>query len=85
MRKRTAAKATDAPPTKKAKTTVPSKSSTATTNPQVSAAPSSSWQADPILVPANLVPAAEENLQQLFCQHWPQIRPRFSPKNRLQD
>ena len=85
-RKRPADKTTDTPATKKAKkTTVSSTSSTATTNPQVSAAPSSSWQADPILVPANLIPTAEENITDTYRQHWPQIRTRFSRRNRLQD
>ena len=44
-----------------------------------------SWQPDPVLIPANLVPASEENITQTYRQHWPQIRTGFSRQNRLQD
>ena len=49
------------------------------------AAASSGWEADPVLIPSNLVPASEENITQTYRQHWPQIRTRFSLQNRLQD
>ena len=45
----------------------------------------SSWEADPVLIPSNLVPSSEENIAQMYRQHWPQIRTRFSRQNRLQD
>ena len=38
-----------------------------------------------MLIPANLVPATEQNIAETYRQHWPQIRTRFSRKNRLQD
>ena len=70
-RKRPAAKTTDAP-------------GTSPTTPQTSA-PGSNWQEDPILIPANLVTASEENITDTYREHWPQIRTRFSRRNRLQD
>ena len=38
-----------------------------------------------MLIPANLVPATEQNIAETYRQHWPQIRTRFSRRNRLQD
>ena len=81
-RKRPAAKATDAPSAKKNKKSADP--GTSPTTPQTSA-PGSNWQEDPILIPANLVPASEENIIDTCREHWPQIRPRFSRSNRLQD
>ena len=84
-RKRTAAeKNTDAPAAKKSKrrdqTSIASEPA-----PTSAAAASSSWEADPLLIPSNLVPDTEENIAQMYRQHWPQIRTRFSRQNRLQD
>ena len=36
------------------------------------------WEADAVLIPTNLVPSSEENIAQMYQQHWPQIRTRFS-------
>ena len=86
-RKRPAAKNTDAPAEKKSKRTDQASARTASEQPtptQASAA-GSSWEADPVLIPANLVPATEQNIAETYRQHWPQIRTRFSRKNRLQD
>ena len=81
-RKRPAAKNTDAPAAKKhKKSAVPG---TSTTTPQTSAS-GSSWQEDPVLIPSNLIPAAEEKITDTYRRHWPQIRTRFSRRNRLQD
>ena len=89
-RKRSAAKTTDAPPAKISKKTAAP--STSTAPPAVPQAPGtattaagSGWQEDPVLFPANLVSSAEEDLQQIYRQHWSQIRTRFSRHNRLQD
>ena len=49
------------------------------------AAAGSSWEADPVLIPSNLVSSADEDIAQIYRQHWPQIRTRFSHQNRLQD
>ena len=89
-RKRLAAKTADAPQVKKArKTADPSANSSPRTAPQASAtattAAGSSWEVDPVLIPANLVPSTERNIAETYRQHWPQIRTRFSRKNRLQD
>ena len=81
-RKRPAAKNVDAPAAKKHKKSANPGSSP--TTPQTSA-PGSSWQEDPVLIPSNPIPAAEENITDTYRQHWPQIRTRFSPRNRLQD
>ena len=74
----------DAPAAKK-----PKKSAHPGTRPaptQASAATAGfSWEDDPVLIPSNLIPAAEENITQTYRQHWPQISTRFSRRNRLQD
>ncbi|CAH3191116.1 unnamed protein product, partial [Porites evermanni] len=57
---------------------------TSPTTPQTSA-PGSSWQEDPVLIPSNRIPAAEENITDTYRQHWPQIRTRSRRRNRLQD
>ena len=87
-RKRTAAeKNRDAPAAKKTR-----RSDQASTTSEPSATPQASttnagfsWEADPVLIPANLVPSSEENIAQMYRQHWPQIRARFNRQNRLQD
>ena len=86
-RKRTAQKTTDAPSAKRSKRSDQASARTASEQPtptQASAA-GSSWEVDPVLIPANLVPATEQNIAETYRQHWPQIRTRFSRKNRLQD
>ncbi|CAH3180046.1 unnamed protein product, partial [Porites lobata] len=86
-RKRTAPKTTDAPSAKRSKRSDQASARTASEQPtptQASAA-GSSWEADPVLIPANLVPATEQNIAETYKQHWPQIRTRFSRRNRLQD
>ena len=45
----------------------------------------SSWEADPLLIPSNLIPDTEENIAETYRQHWPQIQTRFSCQNRLKD
>ena len=77
-RKRPAAaeKPSDAQDAKKSKRTDQASASTA---------PGSSWQEDPVLIPTNLVPATEQNIAETYKRHWPQIRTRFSRRNRLQD
>ena len=61
-------------------------SATLQSTPQASTATAgSSWEADPVLIPTNFVPSSEENIAQMYRQHWPQIRTRFSRQNRLQD
>ena len=84
-RKRPAAeKNTDAPAAKKSRRS--DQASTASEPvPTAAAAASSSWEADPVLIPANLIPDTEENIAETYRQHWPQIRTRFSRQNRLQD
>ena len=93
-RKRPAAqKTTDAPATKKTRRSDQARTSTASepsatphSTPQQSTANAgSSWEADPVLIPKNFVPSSEENIAQMYRQHWPQIRTRFSRQNRLQD
>ena len=81
-RKRTAAKTSDAPAIKKAKKNQPNTS----TAPEPSAATASSnCEEDPILIPANLVSSSDEDIAQIYRQHWPQIRTRFSRGNRLRN
>ena len=53
--------------------------------PTSAAAASFSWEADPQLVPLNLIPDTEENITETYRQHWSHIRTRFSCQNRLQD
>ena len=86
-RKRTAQKTTNAPSTKRSKRSDQASSSTASAPASTASAENAaaSWQPDPILVPANLVPASEENINQTYRQHWPQIRTCFSRQNRSQD
>ena len=87
-RKRPAAeKNTDAPAAKKSKRRDQASiaSEPSTTPQQSTATAGSSWEADPFLIPANLVPSSEENIAQMYRQHWSQIRTRFSRQNRLQD
>ena len=80
-RQRPATKTTDTPAAKK------TKKSASPTAPQASAAAASesSWAEDPILIPANVVPAAEDNITETCRQHWLQIRTRFNRRNHLQD
>ena len=82
-RKRTAAeKNTDAPAAKRYKRT--DQACTASEPvPTSAAAASSSWEADPVLVPTNLVPSSETDITDVYRQHWSQIRTRFSRQNRL--
>lgn len=82
-----AAKTADASPAKRSKKSVdPPTNSAAPAAPHaINAAASSSWEADPVLIPSNLVPSSEENIAETYRQHWPQIRTRFSRHNRLQD
>ena len=80
----------DGPAAKKTKRTDQTTVSTASepsatphSAPQASAATaSSSWEADPVLIPSNLLFISDA---QTYQQHWPQIRTRFSRHNRLQD
>ena len=85
--KRTAQKTTDAPSAKIPKRSDQASTSTASEPASTASAENAaaSWQPDPILIPANLVPASEENITQTYRQHWPQIRTRFSRQNRLQE
>ena len=91
-RKRPAAqKTTNAPAAKKSER--PDQANTASepsATPQFTPQPStatvgSSWEADPVLIPSNLVPSSEENIAETYRQHWAQIRTRFSRQKRLQD
>ena len=86
-RKRTAQKTTDAPSAKRPKRSDQASTSTASEPTSTASAENAaaSWQPDPILIPANLVHSSEENIAQMYRQHWPQIRTRFSRHNRLQD
>ena len=86
-RKRTAQKTSDAPSAKRPKRSDQASTSTASEPTSTAGAENAaaSWQPDPVLIPANLVPASEENIAQMYRQHWPQIRTRFSRHNRLQD
>ena len=86
-RKRPAAKNTDAPAAKKTRRSdQASTASEPSATPQPSTATAgSTFEADPVLIPANLVPSSQENIAQMYWQHWPQIRTRFSHQNRLQD
>ena len=82
-RKRTAAeKNTDAPAAKESKRSDQASANTASepsATPQASTATAgSSWEADPVLIPTDLVPDTEENIAETYRQHWPQIRTRFS-------
>ena len=87
-RKRPASKTTDAPAAKKSErtgqgsvSTVQEPSATLQSTPQPSTATAgSSWEVDPILISSS-----EESITQMYRQHWPQIRTRFSHQNRLQD
>ena len=86
-RKRTAQKPTHAPSAKRPKRSDQASTSTASEPTSTASAENAaaSWQPDPILIPAKLVPSSEENIAQMYRQHWPQIRTRFSRHNRLQD
>ena len=89
-RKRPATKKnTDATAAKKSKRTDQTSANTASepsaTLQASTATAGSSWEADPLLIPTNLVPSSEENIADVYRQHWPQIRTRFSRQNRLQD
>ena len=88
-RKRTAAKNTDAPAAKKSKRSdqaSPNTASGPSATPQASTATAgSTFEADPVLIPANLIPDTEENIAETYRQHWSQIRSQFSRQNRLQD
>ena len=86
-RKRTATeKNTDTPAAKKSKKTDQTSANTASEPvPTSAAAASSSGEADPVLIPSNLISSSDEDIAQMYRQHWPQIRTRFSRQNRLQD
>ena len=86
-RKRTAQKTTDTPSAKRPKRSDQASTSTASEPASTASAENAAatWQPDPILIPANLVPAGDENVVQTYRQHWPQIRTRFSRQNRLDD
>ena len=86
-RKRTAQKTTDAPSAKRPKRSDQASMSTASEPTSTASADNAaaSWQPDPILIPANLVPSSEEKNAQMYRQHWPQICTRFSRHNRLKD
>ena len=92
-RKRPATKTSDAPSSKTSKrseqasaNTASEPSTTTQFTPQPSTATAgSSWEANPVLIPTNLVPSSETDIADVYRQHWPQIRTRFSHHNRLQD
>ena len=87
-RKRPASKTTDAPAGKKSKRTDQASASTASERAptQASAATAgSSWRADPVLIPSNLISSSDEDITQTYRQHWSQIRTWFGRHNRLQD
>ena len=86
-RKRTATKTSDAPSAKRPKRSDQASTSTASEPTPMTSAENTnaSRQPDPILIPANLVSSGEGDIAQMYRQHWPQIRTRFSPQNRLQD
>ena len=87
-RKRPAAeKNTDAPAAKKSRRSdQASVASEPSATPQTSTATAgSSWEADPVLIPSNLISSSDEDIAQVYRQHWPQIRTRFSRHNRIQD
>ena len=66
--------------------TVSEPSATPQSTPQVSTATAgSSWEADPVLFPSNLVSSSDEDIAQMYRQHWSQICTRVSRHNRLQD
>ena len=89
MRKRTATTSNDAPAAKRSKRSDQASTRTASEPASMTGAEeivtSSSWQSDPVLIPANLVPSSEGNITKKYRQHWSQIRTRFSQHNRLQD
>ena len=69
-----AEKNTHAPAAKKSKKDQASIASEPSATPQAStAAASSSWEADPLLIPSNLIPDTEENIAETYRQHWSQI------------
>ena len=80
-----AEKNTDTPAAKKARRSDQASIASEPVSTSAAAAASSSWEADPVLIPTNLVPSSEENIADVYRQHWPQIRNRFSRHNRLQD
>ena len=86
-RKRAAQKITDTPSAKRPRRSDQASTSTASEPASTASAENAAatWQPDPILIPANLVPASDENVVQTYRQHWPQIRTRFSRQNRLDD
>ena len=86
-RKRPAAENnTDAPPVKKTRRSDQASTITASEPVPTSATtPGSSWEADPVLIPSNLVPSSETDIAGVYRQHWPQIHTRFSRQNQLQD
>ena len=85
-RKRAAQKITDTPSAKRPRRSDQASTSTASEPASTASAENAAatWQPDPILIPAKLIPASEENVAQTYRQHWPQIRMRFSRQNRLQ-
>ena len=84
-RKRTAEKNTDAAATKKHKKSADPVNPPTSDNSEASATAGSSWVIDPVLIPSNLVSSSDEGISQMYRQHWPQIRTRFSRHKRLQD
>ena len=85
-RKQPAQKTTDALATKKSKRSDQASMSTASEPAPTSAAAASfSWEADPQLVPLNLIPDTKENIAETYRQHWSHIQTRFSCQNQLQD
>ena len=80
-------KNTDAPAAKKSRRSdQASVASEPSATPQTSTATAgSSWEADPVLIPSNLISSSDEDIAQVYRQHWPQIRTRFSRHNRIQD
>ena len=90
-RERSATTSNYAPASKKSKrkdqktaSTASEPSATPHSAPQASAVTAgSSWEADPVLIPSNLVSSSDEDIAQTYRQHWPQIRTRFRRHNRL--
>ncbi|CAH3145079.1 unnamed protein product, partial [Porites lobata] len=74
----------DAKKDQKTASTASEPSATPHSAPQASAVTAgSSWEADPVLIPSNLVSSSDEDIAQTYRQHWPQIRTRFRRHNRL--
>ena len=80
-----AEKPNNAPAVKRSKKPADPVTPATTDNSEASATVASSWEVHPVLIPSNLVLSSDEDIAQMYRQHWPQIQTRISHHNPLQD